>query len=159
MIMQISKPALKIGGWGLVAGALVILTVSFCLYRQTHSFVQSATRTRGTVVRIEERIGRGSGPVYYPVLTFTDSKGQEHEINLAFGGSPPAYHYKVGDPVTVLYGPGQPENARLYSFLDVWGTAAIPGGLGVVALVVGLGMLVGALVIRPKDESTSVHAA
>ena len=53
----------------------------------------------------------------------------------------------------------QVESARVYSFFDVWGAAAILGGPGAVGLVVGVGMLVGALVIqRPKHELTSSHA-
>jgi len=157
--MDISNPSLKIRGWGVVACAVALLIGSFCFYLQGHGYMQSVARTHGTVTGVNERLGRGTGMVYYPVFTFTDSKGQAHEIDLSFGGSLPSHHYNVGDTVTVLYPPGQPESAKLYGFFDFWGSAAVLAACGAVGLVVGVGMLVGALIIqRPKRESTPVHA-
>jgi hypothetical protein len=157
--MDISKPSLKIRGWGVVARAVVALAASFCFYLKGHRYLQSATRARGTIVGMEGRSGRGTGMVYYPVFTFTDLKGQAREIDLSFGEYTPSRHYNVGDTVTVIYQPGQPESAKLYNFFDFWGSAAVLGGCGSVGLVVGVGMLVGALIIqRTKHESTPVHA-
>lgn len=155
--MRFLKLSLRIGGWGFIAMAVITLTISFFVYRHAHSFVQSASRAQATITKLTERPGHDSGTVYYPVFRFQDGKGQAHEIDSSSGQYPPAY--KVGDTVTVLYQPEQPENAKLDRFFDVWGWAAMLGGFGVLDLVVGSGLLVFVIIIqRSKHEPLPSHA-
>ena len=155
--MRFLTLSLKIGGWGFIAVAVITLTISFFVYRHVHGFVQSASRAQATITKLTERRDHDSDIVYYPVFTFKDSKGQTHEIDSSSGQYPPAY--KVGDTVTVLYQPEQPENAKLDSFFDIWGWAAMLGGFGVLDLVVGLGMLAVVFIIqRSKHEPLPIHA-
>jgi hypothetical protein len=149
--MQILKLLLKIGGWFMVAIAIIVLTASFFLYRHTHNFVQSASHAQGTVTKMVEKPGHDSGTVYYPVYTFQDSRGKQHEIYSSGGSYPPAY--KVGDTVPVLYQPDKPENAEIDDFLNVWFFTAMLAGFGLVDLVFGLGLfavgvIVGVIVRR-----------
>ena len=50
--------------------------------------------------------------------------------------------------MTVLYPQGQPKKAKLDEFFDVWGLAAITGGIGAFDLILGLAMLLVPIIIR-----------
>ena len=101
--MENSKALLKIGGWGLFAGAVSLRDFFFVFYQP--KLISLHSRPAGPAalfIRVIERSGRGSGMVYYPAFTFADSKRQAHEINMSFGDSVCCLRTsKVGDTVTV----------------------------------------------------------
>lgn len=131
----------------MVAVAVLNLTISLSIYFHERHFVQSASRTVGTVTKMIERPGHDSSTVYSPVYTFQDAQGKQHEIYSSSGTYPPAY--KVGDNVTVLYPPDNPDKAETDSFLDKWLSAALFGIFGFIALIFGIGLfLVVALITR-----------
>jgi hypothetical protein len=148
--MRFNKLSLSIGGWVFIATGIITLTIAFFVYRHAQNFVQSASRTQATITKLIERPGQNSSSVYFPVFRFQDANGQAHEIDSSSGQYPPAY--KVGDTVTVLYQPQQPEKAKLDTFFDVWGWAAMLGGFGVLDLVVGSGMLVFVFITQRSNQ-------
>jgi Protein of unknown function (DUF3592) len=151
--MQRLKLLLKIGGWICVIVGIIVLTISFFIYLHTRSFVQSASRAQGTVIRLDENRG---GPESYPVFTFRDAKGQAHEIESNTGENPPAY--KIGDAVTLLYQSNRPANAEIDSFFNVWGWNIVLGGVGIFHFVLGFGILVVAIKILGNPGPT-IHPA
>ncbi len=134
--MYFLKLAFKIGGWGSIVMAITVLTISLFIYLHTRSFVRSATQTQGTVVKLDQEDSRSGS---FPIVSFRDARGQEHEFTSSVSQNPPAY--KVGDAVAVLYQTGQPGNAKINSFFEVWGWNLILGGIGVGNFVFGLVML------------------
>lgn len=152
------KVLLKTAGWFWVTAAAICLLISLVAYFHTRSFVRTASRAQGTVIKIEERESGDSGKMSYPVYIFRDSQGGEHEIVSSMGSFPPAH--KVGDTVTVLYRADQPEKAEINQFFDVWGTAAITGGLGAFNMIAGIALLVVPNFIRNyKHEPASVKTS
>jgi hypothetical protein len=155
--MHILKLLLKIGAWFMVAIAIIVLTISFFVYRHTQHFVQAASHAKGTVTQMVERAGHDSGTVYSPVYTFQDADGKQHEIHSSGGSYPPAY--KVGDTVPVLYQPDKPDNAEIDSFLEVWLFPAMLAGFGCIDLVIGIVLLVVVFIIqRAERRSLITHA-
>jgi hypothetical protein len=144
--MHVIKLLLKIAGWFFVASSIICLLISLFAYLHARSFTRSAARTQGTVIRLEKRESSDSGTVYHPVVTFRDAHGAGQELFSSVGSFPPSH--KVGDTVTVLYPPAQPQKAKLDEFFDVWGLAAITGGIGAFDLIVGLAMLLVPDIIR-----------
>jgi hypothetical protein len=132
--MQFLKLALKIAGSGIIIIALAVLSVSFSTFCHTQKFLKSASRTQGTIVKLDDE-----GREAYPVVMFHDSRGQEHEIESTAGQNPPAY--RIGEAVTVLYQPDKPENAKLNTFFDIWGWTIMLVGFGVIVFVSGSVML------------------
>lgn len=155
--MRFLKLSLCIGGCGLIVASAVALTMSFFNYRHVNAFVNSASRAQATVTRLIERSGTDSGKIYYPVFTFEDSKGKTHRIDSSSGSYPPAY--KVGDIVTVLYRPEQPDHAIPDNFFDLRGWCVMLGGFGIVDLVIGVGMLFLAFSVRRRNKKVCQPAS
>jgi hypothetical protein len=148
--MRIFKLLLKIGGWFMIATSVIMLTISFFVYRHAQHFVQSAVRVQGTVTKMIERSGHNSDTVYCPVYTFEDLKGKQHEIYSSGGSYPPSY--KVGDKVKVLYQIDDPDNAEIDSFLDKWLFTTILAGFGFIELVFGVGLFLVTAIIRKIER-------
>jgi len=127
-LMEDFKSLLKIVGWLSIAGSILFLTVAFFLYRQTESFVRSASRTQGTVTKLVY-----SGKDSFPIYMFKDSRGVEHTIKSLSGSYPAAY--QVGDKVGVIYQPDKPDNAEIDQFFDVWIWPIAFAGFGVLFLL------------------------
>lgn len=116
--------------------SLLMFGVAFLTYRNACAFLSTATQADGTVIRLEERRDSdGDGRLFYPVFTFRDASGREHEIVSSTGSSPAPY--RVGARVRVLYQPDSPAGARLNSFMSLWGMPAFCVAFGVVSLFVG----------------------
>lgn len=84
---------------------------------------------------------------YVPVATFTTDDGQRVEVRLAPVKRP---EVATGAPVHLIYPPNRPDLAETGELMAVWGPSAIPLAGGLVAIVVGLGMLTSRR-RRPED--------
>jgi hypothetical protein len=70
--------------------------------------------------------------IYYPVVEFGLPNGSLRTVQLSEGSWPAAY--AKGDPVTVLYDPQQPNNARIQSSSSTLLAWILPGITGLVGL-------------------------
>src|SRR5437868_4789215 len=89
--------------------------------RSTQSFVAKAEAVRGDVIDLEYRrdtSSLSSSGVYYPVVNFRTTTGEQHTFHSNTGSSPPSY--SIGEAVTVLYDPTNPFDARISGFLSLW---------------------------------------
>ena len=84
---------------------------------KTAKFLEVALGAEGKVLRMEKRKS-SEGAIYYPVFSFIDREGKEHEIHSSYGSYPP--RYEVGDSISVLYEPQNPRKAEIDSFLSLW---------------------------------------
>jgi hypothetical protein len=69
---------------------------------------------------------------YYPVVEFTLPDGTPKRVQLSEGSWPP--EYEIGQPVTVLYDPGKPLNARIRSGSSTMLQWILPGITGIVGV-------------------------
>lgn len=122
---------------------LILLTVAFFLFRSEISFRTDALRAPGVVVDLVPSSGSRGGTLYKTVFVFADNKDRKHRITGNVASSPPAHN--PGEAVTVLYKPGEPENAQLDSFMSSWFAPLLVGGLGIVFTSVSAGILISAL--------------
>lgn len=143
--MHLLKLLLKIAGWFLVASAALCFLISLFAFLRARTFLRSASRAQGAVIRLVERNG-DSGTLYYPVYAFRDIHDVSHEIFSSSGSFPPAH--SVGEMVTVLYRIDHPENAELDGFFEVWGLAALTGGIGTIQMFLGLAALIVPIIIK-----------
>jgi hypothetical protein len=151
--MNFFKIPLQTVGALVLLSALVTLALTAFFYQRSKSFLRDAIRADGKVVRLVERPSSGSGTtLFFPVYTFRDARGQEREIYSDSGSFPPSQ--SVGDTVTLLYRPQQPNAAKTDDFLSLWGLPALLGGFGVLELLVG-----GALFVAPVIISRFRHEA
>jgi len=127
----------------LVFGAvgLVLCAVAWLLHHNTATFIASAGRTQGEVMRLlhVESSKRNESGTWKPLVRFKAPSGEIIEFAPSSSSSPPAY--EVGETVDVFFDPNDPQDAMLDGFFSLWGGAAITGGLGLVFLLVTAGLL------------------
>ncbi|MBB4221826.1 DUF3592 domain-containing protein [Variovorax guangxiensis] len=127
----------------LVFGAvgLVLCAVAWLLHHNTATFIASASRTQGEVMRLlhVESSKRNESGTWKPLVRFKAPSGEIIEFAPSSSSSPPAY--EVGETVDVFFDPNDPQDAMLDGFFSLWGGAAITGGLGLVFLLVTAGLL------------------
>jgi hypothetical protein len=115
--------------------AAILLIVATFLARSTRRFLRSAVSARGTILENTLSTDSDGDPIYKPRFTFTLPDGREICVQSNLGTSPPSF--RKGQSVTVLYDPSIPEQAKINTFMQLWGGALICGGVAVVFLVVG----------------------
>lgn len=100
----------------------------FCLWGAYAAYTswaleQNGKVTTGIVVEMEDSSdGDGGCCVYSPVIEF-EANGQTWTIESNNASDPPAY--EVGDEVSILYDPANPETAQINKWTERWLMPAI----------------------------------
>jgi hypothetical protein len=101
-------------------------------YARARAFVGSADRTQGVVVEILEEQSHEDGVTYGAAVEFSDAAGEKYTVrSTVFQSSPP---FQVGDTVEVAYPPATPDEARIYSFWELWFWAVLLAGMAALAV-------------------------
>jgi hypothetical protein len=122
----------------LFAVAAVMIIVAAVLLMKTETFLRHAVRTAGTIIRIERRSdwsSDGNPTCYYPVFTYEAADGER--VMTSSAGSNPC-PFRVNQSIWVLYDPAHPDSARIQSWFQIWGGAAVCFLVGVVSCTVAL---------------------
>ncbi len=107
-----------------------LLVFSVVSVIRTRGFLLRSVEVNGEVVRLERSKDRDRyGYTYAPVFSFTAADGETHTVTSDVSSSPPGF--SEGEPVRVRYDPANPEDARIHSFFQTWGTSVIFGAVGV----------------------------
>ncbi len=126
-------------------------------YLGTRAFIADANRADGKVIDLilergsSNRTSSGTASVYKPLVIYQTTSGEKIEFLARVGSNPPSHH--KGDSVIVLYQSENPQGAKIDSFLHLWFTASILGGMGFVFFMVGGGMIAWERHGRRKGES------
>jgi hypothetical protein len=129
---------------------IAMLTGAFYAYKSTKTFLQTATKTEGTVVELIRSRSDGSD-TFKPVVHFVDQKGETIEFTSSTSSNPPSY--SVEEKVGIWYDPAKPQHAEIDGFFSLWGITTIFGGLGAIFFLVGAGIIFGTAFKRRRDES------
>ena len=117
--------------WGLAAVFVVYAVNS---RRESQRFAAGAARAQGVVVDLVAGPTPGpqsTGTVAYPVVRYRTTDGREVVFRSDLGSQPSPW--RPGQPVTVLYDPTDPQQARIE-------TAARSTGLPALFVVLAVGM-------------------
>jgi hypothetical protein len=111
----------------LYIGCIIILAnlffAAFCLWGVYAGYTSWQLQTNGetitgTVVEMEEQSdGQGGCCTYVPMIEFTAS-GQTYSFQGDTASDPP--QYKVGEEVSILYDPANPNTAQLNKWTERW---------------------------------------
>lgn len=135
-----------------VISAIIFLILSACFFVHSINVKRTAVAAEGDVVALRTGEGDDGGTLYYPVIRFADRGGQEHMLYSRMGSRPAAF--AVGERVTVLYDPTNPDHASIDSFFGLWAVPAILGIIGVFNLFMGFFFLILAPVFIPRIFGT-----
>jgi Protein of unknown function (DUF3592) len=113
----------------LIVGSCAVV-YSLVSIAQTSAFIRRSVEVDGEVIQLERSQDRDRyGYTYAPVFTFTAMDGSMHTVTSDVGSSPPGF--SIGDSVRVRYDPANPENARIHSFVQIWGSPILSGVIAV----------------------------
>lgn len=123
-----------------IGGIALLVAVAFGVDRAR--FFSRAEATTGKVVASKDNprsnmLRRGE----IPVVEFSASDGKVHQFE-GYSAWPPRYH--VGNEVDLYYVVGDPDDARLDDFIELWLWPSIFGAIAVVFFPIGLVVLLGA---------------
>lgn len=114
-----------------LAIAVLMITISAISAVRIHRAIANEEKAAGQVVDLTTRKDKTGNEFSYPIVEFYLPDQTRQRVQLAEGSWPPAY--QKGDPVTVLYDPEQPRNARIDSVSStilMWILPAITGVIG-----------------------------
>jgi len=129
-----------------LAIAALMLVIALISTVNTIRSLSREESTPGQVVDMTVRQSRDSETqvitdYYYPVVEFNLPDGSHKRVQLSEGSWPP--EYELGQPVTILYDPGHPLDARIKSFSSTVLKWILPGITGIVgAVFLGVTLLV-----------------
>ena len=137
--------------------AALFFAVAIGVVVQVLLFLGGSTRTEGMVVSlatVENSIrfvggDEPTGVLYYPVVAYPGDDGVVYEITGRRGTSRPVYH--PGEAVGVIYRDADPSDARLDTFMGIWGSAVILAACGLVFLLISVVAPLG-FGGRPKED-------
>lgn len=110
----------QIGCWIVFAN---LFFAGFCLWGVYAGYMswkleQNGETTTGTVVQLEEsNDGEGGCCVYSPIIEF-NVNGQTYSFDGDTASYPPAY--EVGEEVSVIYDPADPDTAQINKWTERW---------------------------------------
>jgi hypothetical protein len=96
----------------------------FCLWGvyagyTSYTLEQNGVKTIGTVIEMDESdSGEGGCCVYSPVIEFVANNDQTYTFEGDNASDPPAY--EVGEEVSVLYDPANPDTAQINKWTERW---------------------------------------
>ncbi|MEE3715412.1 DUF3592 domain-containing protein [Tumidithrix elongata RA019] len=130
-------------GWILLLIGIILLAVAVKMLFDTYAFLDKAILTRGRVLELDTRSSTDSdGDLsysYYPVVEFTNSRGNLVQFTSTLGRNPPGFYQ--GQEVEVLYNPQNISSARIATFGEIWLGTIIVAIAGAVFGAVGIFLL------------------
>ncbi len=143
-----------IAKWLFLGVGLAMLVGAALLANATRGFLARAVSAQGTVVDLEASSSKdsdGRATTYYrPIVQFVAANGERLEVRSRTGSNPPSH--ARGETVEVLYAPDEPRSARIRGFFELWGGAAILGGIGGVFSAIGGGIFAFGALRRRRRE-------
>jgi hypothetical protein len=113
---------------------LGLLAVAVALVIDTRHDIATAARADGIVTDLI--VDRDSdGETYHPHVRFVTAKGEPVEFTSSVGSNPAGFD--IGEHVTILYDPSDPQGARIDSFVQLWLVPIIVGVFGLVFTTAG----------------------
>jgi Protein of unknown function (DUF3592) len=102
----------------------------------TWRFVDKASHADGTVVALK----KGTFSQTWPIVAFETESG----TRIRFQGnkpSRPSPRFPIGTRLDILYDEREPSNARINTFIDMWGLTLVFGIIGLMFLALGTAVL------------------
>ncbi len=98
-------------------------------------FIQTAEKTKGTVVGMDRQDKMRSKDQFAPIIEFETATKQKIKVHTNVYDYPP--NFQTGEEVVVFYQASNPQNAKVQHFRHLWFWTSVWAGIGLFFLVVG----------------------
>ena len=118
-------------------GGVVLIVLGIGRFMESRAFVSGAKTAPGTVVGFETYDAVGvdlSDDIHYAMIAYTTKDGRR--VKFRGPSKDGLVRLKGGDDVRVLYYPGDPQEARVDSFMGLWFAATMLWVVGVGAVLI-----------------------
>ena len=139
----------------LAVGVLMLVIALISTVSTIRALAREASAP-GQVVDMTMRQSRDSetqviSEYYYPVVEFSLPDGTPKRVQLSEGSWPP--EYEIGQPVTILYDPGKPLDARIRSASSTVLKWILPGITGIVGVAfLGITLIVSGFLLSDSEK-------
>jgi len=133
-----------------LAIGLVAWSLAAYLYTNTRELVAQGEHARGVVVALNR-----DRSTYFPVVAFKTEDGTQIEFIGKTGTS--WSRFIKGQPIDVIYRPEDPRDAKINTFLDLWGPALFLTPFGAIFSFFGLAFIFIPLKTRHTSADLRVH--
>jgi hypothetical protein len=128
------------GRYVFVPLGLLLLAWAAYKYLDTRAWLRRSVEAPGSVIEMVRVRDRETGDVSFaPLVRFQTRDGKSIEFQSSFRSNPPAY--TVGQTVTVLYDPDDPNAAAVSGVFSIWGFSIILALVGFVFVMIGIGIM------------------
>lgn len=129
---------------------IVMLFLSFYLYRNTVDFLDRATKTTGKVNELKRVNSSEGADTYKPIVTFYTKENNLIEHISSSSSNPPSY--SIGEVVDIYYLEDSPYEAKISGFPSLWLGSLITGILGFIFFSIGFGLILNTYLKKKKKE-------
>jgi hypothetical protein len=131
-------------GKGLIAVALLLALCAVWRWQVEAAFIRSASLAEGRVISVSKKQDSAD-------VEFRDATGQRHSLRpwVKFSFK----KYAVGERVSVLFDPGNPESAKFNESMQLWASTYLCLYLSAIAGVLGLLVIKRVLVVGPLRQT------
>ena len=129
------KPIKKMAWIATFGMAFVFFGIALILFIWQLSFLQTAKKTKGTVINMDRQSKARSNDQFAPIIEFQTETKEKISLHTEVYDYPP--NFKTGDEVTIFYQATNPQNAKIQHFRYLWFWATIWAGIGIFFLIVG----------------------
>lgn len=123
--------------------AIIPLGISAYLYSRTMGFLERAVVTPAVVVAIDEKTTDDT--FYYPVYRYQGPDNEYHRVLSGTGTT--SYDHEIGDTVSLLVDPEDTKRWKKDTFTSLWLLPTILAGIGVLPLLLGVALIIGAILV------------
>jgi hypothetical protein len=128
----------------ILGAGLILLFWAALSFRNTISFLKKAEKATGTVISL--RTIESDGEVYAPIFNYQTKDNRIFTYELPEGTNPPGW--KIGETEIIIYDPGNPSKARLYTYFRIFTLTLVLTSLALPLLVVGGGYFIAELLLK-----------
>ena len=134
-----TQPSVDLGkrvfiGFILLIIGIVLLLVSIVSFIDTTQFVNKSRIATGVVVDFETEMISTPSPIITSIAVIEFNTGSRFVRFNASGGE----NYNKGSQLIVIYNPESPEEAKIKSFISIWGLPLFVGLAGLITFSVGV---------------------
>jgi hypothetical protein len=126
-------------GVGLFFLGIILLVIGVYLLKNKMEFLNNSVQVVGTIIDVESSRSN-STTYYYPVISFHTLDGTTYTFSSETGSSA-AFDINKGDKISVRYTEENPQNAKVDSFMELWGLPLALLLAAIVLLLVGAGIV------------------
>lgn len=142
MLFNAGKIMLLVGVVAFGFVGLVMLWGAWYLTKELRAFLPLSLPATGKVIEFKTEVSKDSdghkSVSYYPIIEFSTKDNQKVKFQSKLAVD--QYKYPVGESIKILYNRSNPDDARIDSFDNLWGTT-------ILLVVMGVAFVSGALLV------------